>query len=142
MDHCGKYHAKLVSDNGDIGLGDFSVDQVTFYTNLPSIDLVSDEKQVMSVSIDFEAPAGGILIDVTTNVPESVIMKDIFIPEGAKSASVVVQGGAPGSGMLYLSAKGFEELRIPIEVVSSGDYYGSVDEREIEDISDEEFLTL
>jgi hypothetical protein len=150
MERCGKYHAKLVSDNGDIGLGDFHVDQVTFYANPPSIDLVSGEKQVFVVSIDFEAPENGILIDVTTNVPDSVIMKDILIPAGAKSASVIVQGGDVGSGMLYLTANGFEELKIPIEVVSAGNYYEDSDagdwdgiegEWEVGD-ADEELLTI
>jgi hypothetical protein len=143
MERCGRYHAKLVSDNGDIGLGDFHVDQVTFYTNLPAVDLVSGEKQVLVVSIDFEAPENGILIDVTTNVPESVIMKDILIPAGAKSASAVIQGGEAGSGMLYLSADGFEELKIPIEIVPGVNYYGNgAYDGEDEDFEDEEFLTL
>jgi hypothetical protein len=142
MDRCGKYHAKLVSDNGDIGLGIFRVDQVTFRTNLSSIELASGEKQVLAVFIDFEAPEGGILIDVATNVPESVIMKDIFIHEGAKSANVIVQGGEPGSGMLYLTADGFEELKIPIEVISEVDYYDSPYENDDNEVSEEDFLTL
>jgi hypothetical protein len=130
MKQSGKYHARLVSDNGDIGLGDFFVDQMALHTNLSSMDLASGEKQILVVTIDSEAPDGGILVDVTTNIPESVIMKDIFIPAEARSASVVVQAGAAGSGMLYLTANGFEELKIPLEVVSAGTHRGGGSEND------------
>ncbi|MDR2628874.1 MAG: IPT/TIG domain-containing protein [Puniceicoccales bacterium] len=116
-----KHHAKLVSDNGDIGLGIFYIDRVSFHTNLSSISLESGEKQILVITINFDAPQEGIVVDATTNVPDSVIMKDIFIPAGARSTSVVIRGGIAGSGMLYLTAEGFEELKIPVEVISSNE---------------------
>ncbi|MDR2602976.1 MAG: hypothetical protein LBC11_00230 [Puniceicoccales bacterium] len=116
-----RHHAKLVSDNGDIGLGVFHIDRVSFHSNLSNINLESGEKQIFVITIDFDAPQEGIAIDVTTNIPDSIIMKDIFIPAGARSASVVIQGGFAGSGMLYLTAAGFEELKIPVEVISSNE---------------------
>ncbi|MDR1457612.1 MAG: IPT/TIG domain-containing protein [Puniceicoccales bacterium] len=121
LSHGNRHHAKLVSDNGDIGLGVFHIDRVSFHSNLSSISLESGEKQVLVVSINFDAPQEGIAIDVTTNIPDSIIMKDVFIPAGARSASVVIQGGIEGSGMLYLAAEGFEELKIPVEVISSNE---------------------
>jgi hypothetical protein len=117
--HPGKYRAKLVSDNGDIGLGEFCLDPVQMCSSLDSIGLSCGEKQLLMISISFSAPKEGIAVEATTNVPDSVIMKDIFIPAGARSASVVVQGGLAGSGMLYLSADGFEDLKIPVEIVSA-----------------------
>ncbi|MDR0742568.1 MAG: IPT/TIG domain-containing protein [Puniceicoccales bacterium] len=121
LDHNNKHHAKLVSDNGDIGLGIFHIDRVSFHTNLSSINLESGEKQVLVITINFDAPQEGIEIDTTTNIPDSVIMKDIFIPAGTRSTSVVIKGGIAGSGMLYLTAAGFEELKIPVEVISSNE---------------------
>ncbi|MDR0693098.1 MAG: hypothetical protein LBF49_00795 [Puniceicoccales bacterium] len=121
LGHGNRHHARLVSDNGDIGLGFFHVDRVSFHSNLSSISLEPGEKQVFVVSINFDAPREGIEIDVTTNIPDSIIMKDIFIPAGARSTSVVIQGGIAGSGMLYLAAAGFEELKIPVEVISSNE---------------------
>ncbi|MDR2432927.1 MAG: IPT/TIG domain-containing protein, partial [Puniceicoccales bacterium] len=119
LGHGNKYHAKLVSDNGDIGLGIFHIDRVSFHSNLSNISLESGEKQILVISVNFDAPQEGIAIDVTTNIPDSIIMKDIFIPAGARSTSVIIQGGIEGLGMLYLAAAGFEELKIPVEVISS-----------------------
>lgn len=139
LGHNDKYHAKLISDNGDIGLGPFQIDQVAFHTNLSDISLESGEKQILTVSIDFDAPQEGITIDATTNVPESIIMKDIFIPAGARSASVVIQGGIAGSGMLYLTADGFEEFKIPVEVISSNEGANTTIN---DDFTDDEFLNF
>jgi hypothetical protein len=121
LGHGNRHHAKLISDNGDIGLGIFQIDRVPFHANLSSINLESGEKQVLVITINFDAPQEGIEIDATTNIPDSVIMKDIFIPAGARSTSMVIKGGIAGSGMLYLTAAGFEELKIPVEVISSNE---------------------
>jgi len=39
------------------------------------------------------APPGGLLIDVTTDVPESVIMPEIIVPQGQTSVTITVEGG-------------------------------------------------
>jgi hypothetical protein len=121
LGHGNRHHAKLVSDNGDIGLGVFHIDRVSFQSSLSDINLESGEKQALMLTINFDAPQEGIVIDATTNIPDSIIMRDIFIPAGARSTSVVIRGGAAGSGMLYLTAGGFEELKIPVEVISSNE---------------------
>ncbi|MDR1890871.1 MAG: hypothetical protein LBQ23_01645 [Puniceicoccales bacterium] len=139
LGHGDKHHAKLISDNGNIGLGTFQIDQSTFHTNLSNINLESGEKLVLTVTTDFDAPRGGIMIDVTTNIPDSIIMKDIFIPADARSASVVIQGGTAGSGMLYLTAAGFEECKIPVEVISSDEGANATTD---DDITNDEFLNF
>ncbi|MDR1401636.1 MAG: hypothetical protein LBI81_01595 [Puniceicoccales bacterium] len=142
LNNCGKYHAKLVSDNGDLGVGDFTVDPIALHANLSKIELSSGEKQILIITTDIEAPKTGILVDVTTNIWDSIIMKDIFIPAGARSAAAVIQGGTPGSGMLYLTANGFDELKIPLEIVPSRSVRSSQEQVNDEEFSDEEFLTL
>lgn len=135
----GLYHAKLVSDNGDIGLGNFQIDQISMHVNHEQIDLAPGEKQALIVTVDCDAPEAGITIEVTTNIPDSIIMRDIFIPAGAHSATAVIEGGDAGSGMLYLSAGGFEEVKIPVEVTGgSSESFVTKDN----DPLDEEFLTL
>ncbi|MDR1414099.1 MAG: hypothetical protein LBI56_04165 [Puniceicoccales bacterium] len=142
LDTCGKYTAKLISDNGDLGIGHFTVDPVALHVNLSKIELASGEKQVLIVATDIESSKEGIFVDVTTNIPDSIIMKDIFIPAGTKSASAVVQGGAPGSGTLYLSAAGFDELKIPVEIIPAMGSRNTPAQEDDEEFIEEEFLTL
>ena len=59
---------------------------------------------------------GGLLLDLTTDVPESVIMPEILVPQGQTSVTINVQGGRPGSGSLFLKGYGAGELSVPITV--------------------------
>jgi hypothetical protein len=80
------------------------------------ITLNPGEKCRLTFKIDFPAGKGGLFISVKTNVPDSVIMPEVVIPEGQTSATISVEGGAQGSGKLFVSATGFEESSIAITV--------------------------
>jgi hypothetical protein len=56
-------------------------------------------------------------INVTTDIPNSVIMPEVRLATGEDSATVAIEGGEPGKGHLYVSAQGFDELTVPIEVI-------------------------
>ena len=70
----------------------------------------------MTFTIPNAAPQGGLLLDVATDVPESVIMPEVVVPEGATNVVVTIQGGKPGTGALYLKGFGQGELSIPVTV--------------------------
>jgi hypothetical protein len=55
---------------------------------------------------------------VTTDVPESVIMPEVVVPEGSTNVVVTVKGGKPGAGTLYLKGFGQGEITIPVSVSS------------------------
>ena len=59
---------------------------------------------------------GGTLLDVTTDVPESVIMPEVVIPQGQTYVSVTVEGGKTGTGNLFLKGFGSGEVTIPVTV--------------------------
>ena len=44
-------------------------------------------------------------------------MPEVRLATGEDSATVSIEGGEPGKGHLYVSAQGFDELTVPIEVV-------------------------
>lgn len=84
---------------------------------IPSaITLTQGQRQAIAFSIEGAAPMGGLLVNVTTTVPNSVIMPEVIIPEGARTVNVTVQGGAAGSGRLFIEALGYEEVIVPITV--------------------------
>ena len=62
------------------------------------------------------APAGGLLLDITTDIPESVIMPEAVVPPGQNSLSITVEGGKPGSGSLFLKGYGSGEVSVPVTV--------------------------
>jgi len=113
------YEVKLKGNKGLLGIGEFKIDSGNILADHERISLKSHERTTIAFEIENTAPLGGLELDVTTNVPESVIMPEIMIPAGSKRATVVIEGGRPSNGELYVSANGFQELTIPIRISSN-----------------------
>lgn len=101
---------------GDLGAGNFRVDTAELSVLPTSLNLARGAKDLLVFTINFEAPEGGVPLEVTTNVPASVIMPEVIIPAGAKSVSVPVAGGEPGQGVLFIEPAGFNPVRVPVTV--------------------------
>jgi hypothetical protein len=111
------YEAFLVSENGDICLGNFHIDVVKINAEPDSIAIKSGERQLITISIGIDAPRSGLPLEVTTDIPESIIMHDVVIRGGERRANVIVKGAQPGIGTLFIGAPGFVECEIPVEVI-------------------------
>lgn len=80
-------------------------------------------RQGQTVVLKFITPqvvsGGPMLIDVTTDIPESVIMPEVYVKEGSNVGSVTVEGGTPATGHLYAKMPGAEKpLVIPVTIQS------------------------
>jgi hypothetical protein len=101
---------KLTVRGAGVGLdvGSFRVDALTFQVSPGALVLRPGEQQALTFTIPQPAPAGGLLIDVSTDVPESVIMPVVMIQPGQTSGTVPVQGGKAGSGSLFFRSSAGE----------------------------------
>lgn len=99
-------------------VGTFRVDGISLDVAPMSLSLRSGSKATLSFSLGSPAPEGGLLIDVTTDVPKSVIMPEVIIPAGATTATIKIQGGQPGSGSLFISGAGEGEISVPVTVTA------------------------
>ncbi len=81
-----------------------------------SLNLKQGESTALTFTAPITATAGGLLIDITTDVPDSVIMPEVLIPAGSNTVTISVQGGSPGTGTLYVKGAGAKELTIPVSV--------------------------
>ena len=110
------YQVTLSGDKGNSVVGTFKIDSSDLSVDPASLSLASGQKQSLTFTLTRPAPAGGTLLDVTTDVPESVIMPEVVVPEGQSSVTVTVEGGKPGSGSLFLKGYGSGEVTIPVTV--------------------------
>lgn len=102
---------------GGSPVGTFHVDPADVSVSPASLSIAPGETQTLTFTVPNPAPAGGLLLDVSTDVPESVIMPEVVVPEGQTSVSVPVQGGKPGSGSLFLKGYGpGGEITVPVTV--------------------------
>lgn len=113
------YAVQVKSGNDLIPVGDFRIDGAELHVNQTKIQVPVGERTLLVVKTDVDAPAGGIPINVTTDIPDSVIMPEATIAEGTRSVSIPIEGASNGNGHLYIEAPGFKEISIPTYVVSS-----------------------
>ncbi|HUG09922.1 MAG TPA: IPT/TIG domain-containing protein [Opitutaceae bacterium] len=114
----GNYRVTLNSPAGNQDIGTFHVDGVTLTVSPTALTVRRGERASLMFTVPSPAPTGGLLINVTTDVPHSVIMPEVIIPAGQSSITVNVQGGEPGVGSLFVGAAGRGELAVPITVTN------------------------
>jgi len=110
------YKVQISNSAGTVVAGTIGVDQSNVSVSPDSLHLRTGETQRLTFTVPTMATAGGLLIDVTTDVSESVIMSEVIIPAGASNVTVNVTGGRPGSGMLTLHGYGTGDITVPVVV--------------------------
>ncbi len=110
------YSVTLGGAAGSSPVGTFRVDPTNVTVSPSSLALATGERQALIFTVSSAAPAGGLLLDVTTDAPESVIMPEVIVPQGQTSVTVTVEGGKAGTGSLFLKGYGGGDLAIPVTV--------------------------
>jgi len=110
------YRVTISGTTGNSAVGSFRIDPSDVTVDPPSLSLAPGQKQALTFTIPNPAPAGGLLLDITTDVPDSVIMPEVVVAEGQTSVTVTVEGGKPGAGSLFLKGYGNGEMTIPVSV--------------------------
>jgi hypothetical protein len=98
------YRISVMGSASNLDVGSFRVDAISFQVAPAALFLRAGEQQALTFTIPTPAPAGGMLIDVTTDVPASVIMPEVMVAAGQTSVTVPVQGGKAGSGSLFFKS--------------------------------------
>ena len=110
------YPVSIGGPGSGLQVGTIRVDEGAISVFPTSLALAAKGRRQLVFKIPAEAPAGGLLLDITTDVPASVVMPEVIIPAGAQSVNVVVEGGQPGSGTIFVKAPGFGEATVAITV--------------------------
>jgi hypothetical protein len=110
------YSVALNGAPGYSPVGTFHIDTSSVTVSPTSLTLRPKERQTLTFTIPNPAPPGGTLLDITTDVPESVIMPEVVVPAGNTSVTITVEGGRPGTGSLFLKGFGAGELTVPVAV--------------------------
>jgi hypothetical protein len=110
------YKVELASANGTSVVGTFRIDPSSLSVSPSELSLTRGQTQSLTFTLPSPAPTGGLLLDITTDAPESVIMPEVVVEAGSSSATIPVTGGKPGSGSLFLKGFGPGEITVPVTV--------------------------
>jgi hypothetical protein len=111
------YRLSLQGSSGNVALGDFFVDLAPIYASKNELYLRGEERQTLTLSVDHPVPPNGLLFDITTDIPEDIVMPEVLIPGGARSVEAFISGnGYEASGHLFVEARGYQPLVIPVSI--------------------------
>ena len=83
------YPVQLIGGpHGALDIGNFRIDESQLGVVPTSLEIQSGDSATLLFKIDYEASAGGLPVDVKTNVPDSVIMPEAIIAEGDKTVNL------------------------------------------------------
>lgn len=109
------YPVYAICNNQKTFVSNLLVDNSRFFIEPDSIEVTKGEK--VSFTVETNAPvATDLYVNITTDIPNSVIMPEVVIKAGEKSSTVEIEGGDVGKGNLFVYAQGFDEVKIPVEV--------------------------
>ncbi len=110
------YNVELVDNEGSMNAGTLRIDPGTIRVDPERVSFTTGDRTTLVFRIPTEAPPGGLYIDVTTDIPESIVMPEVIIPGGSRSVNIPVEGGRAGTGSLFIQKEGYEEVRVPVSV--------------------------
>lgn len=96
-------------------IGNLLVDNSRFSIEPDSIVLNQGETVDFTVSVSVPIDTD-LYVNITTDVPNSVIMPEMVIKAGEVSATVKIEGGDKGKGNLFVTARGFDEQKVSVDV--------------------------
>ena len=112
------YPVQLIGGpHGALDIGNFRIDESQLGVVPTSLEIQSGDSSTLLFKIDYEAPAGGLNVDIKTNIPASVIMPEAAIAEGDKTVNIPIRGGEAGEGKLIITAPGYDSVEVQIKVV-------------------------
>lgn len=102
------YKLSVSGSGANLDVGTFRVDAISFQVAPAAVVLRQGEQQALTFTIPTPAPGGGMLIEVTTDIPASVVMPEVMVGAGQTSVTVMIQGGNPGVGSLFFKSSAGE----------------------------------
>lgn len=112
------YPVEIISEEGKLPVGHLYVDAAEISVSKDEINLNPTERTLVVFQIDEEAPHEGLQLDVTTDIPDCIVMPEITIPGGSRTVSAFIEGAEVGQGSLFVSATGYNEKVIPVTIGS------------------------
>jgi hypothetical protein len=122
----GEYEVYLLTKRKELFAGTFFVDEAMLRCSTDFIRLANGESRRLVFMLDCPAPDGGIEVEITTDIPDSIIMPEVHFMSGERTVSVNITGSEESAkGTLFVQAKGFLSLEIPVEIGDVSDVAAS-----------------
>lgn len=111
------YTVEVFTSRGILEAGTLRVDAANPLKVLPKkLDLKIGQPKALAFMLNYPAPYGGLYIDVTTDIPDSITMPEVLIAERTRTVSVTIKGEQISNGHLFIKAGKLPEIIVPVTV--------------------------
>ena len=111
------YAVDVFTSGGMLKAGLLRVDPANPLSVLPkTLELKVGQPKALAFMLSYPAPYGGLYIDITTDIPDSIIMPEVLIPERARTVSATIKGKYISNGNLFIKAGDLPEIIVPVTV--------------------------
>lgn len=111
------YTVEVFTSGGMLEAGILRVDAANPLRVLPKeLTLKIGQPKALALMLNDPAPYGGLYVNVTTDIPDSIIMPEILIPERARTVSVTIEGRYISNGNLFIKAGDLPEIVVPVTI--------------------------
>ncbi|MDR1590950.1 MAG: hypothetical protein LBR92_03070 [Puniceicoccales bacterium] len=112
-----EYEVYLLTNRKELLAGTFFVDESVLHCSTDFIRLANGESQRLVFMIDHPAQEDGVEVEITTDIPDNIVMPEVHFMPGERTVSVNITGGEDAAkGTLFVRAKGYSSLEIPLEI--------------------------
>ncbi|MDR0727822.1 MAG: IPT/TIG domain-containing protein [Puniceicoccales bacterium] len=111
-----RYSVELGNAKETLPVGKIFVDRGIIKTSPRALEIPVGKSAELVIGLSCSAPGDGVEIDVTTDIPDAVVVPDMFVRNGKSSTTVAIEGVEPARGTLFLRADGFMETAVPIVI--------------------------
>ncbi len=113
------YPVRIENSNSSLHLGSFYIDGSSLIADRDLIELNRGETISLKLRTDAHPLPLDILFSITTDIPEAIAVEGLTLKAGQTEASLSLKGLSRGQGTLYIEAKGFKELALPLTIIDS-----------------------
>ncbi len=113
------YPVRIENSNSSLHIGSFYIDSTSLIPDRDLIELNCGETISLKLRVESPPLPLDILFSITTDIPEAIAVEDLTLKAGQVEATLGLQGLSRGQGTLYIEAKGFKELALPLTVIDS-----------------------
>ena len=111
------YVVEVFTPKGMLNAGTLRVDDAHPLKILPKeLALKAGQPQALVFMLNDPAPYGGLYVTATTDIPDSIYMPKILIPERTRTVSVIIEGKHIGNGNLFFKAGDLPEIVVPVTI--------------------------
>lgn len=111
------YIVDVFTAKGIFNAGKLRVDAANPLRVVPEkLELKTSQPKAIAFMLEKPAPYGGLYIDVSTDIPDCIVMPELLVPEGARTFSTAIEGKHISNGNLFINVDGLPEIVVPVTV--------------------------